>query len=323
MRTGAADPSCSGLSGSGRGVWIFRGEASSRTAVAPRLTRPTDGGLEAATCPGIERTDIPGLAPFRATVTAMSPAAFALLVLVGFAAGLASSMVGLASLISYPALLAFGLSPVAANVTNTVALSINGVGAIAGSRPELSGQGPRVLRLGLAGATGGALGGALLLLTPASAFEKVVPFLIGGASLFILVPRRQPGAGLTGHSGHTGHSAWLTFAAGVIAIYAGYFGAAAGVLLLALLLTFTSDPLPRSGALKNVTLAAANALAAIGFAFFGPVDWAVALPLSLGCLAGGRLGPVLVRRIPTGPLRLVIALAGVGLAIKLGLKAYR
>ncbi len=250
----------------------------------------------------------------------MSPAAFVLLVLVGFAAGLASSMVGLASLISYPALLAFGLSPVAANVTNTVALSLNGVGAIAGSRPELSGQGPRVLRLGLAGLTGGALGGALLLLTPASAFEKVVPFLIGGASLFILVPRREPGAG---HAGHTGHSAWLTFAAGVVAIYAGYFGAAAGVLLLALLLTFTSDPLPRSGALKNVTLAAANAVAAIGFAFFGPVDWAVALPLSLGCLAGGRLGPVLVRRIPTGPLRLLIALAGVGLALKLGLKAWR
>jgi hypothetical protein len=249
----------------------------------------------------------------------MSPAAFALLVLVGFAAGLASSMVGLASLISYPALLAFGLSPVAANVTNTVALSVNGVGAIAGSRPELAGQGPRVLRLALAGLTGGALGGALLLLTPASAFEKVVPFLIGGASLFILAPRRDLGAG----AGHATHSPWITFGAGVIAIYAGYFGAAAGVLLLALLLAFTSDPLPRSGALKNVTLAAANSVAAIGFALFGPVDWAVALPLSIGCLAGGRLGPVLVRRVPTGPLRLVIALAGVGLALKLGLKAYR
>ena len=247
----------------------------------------------------------------------MPPTEFALLVLTGFAAGLASSMVGLASLISYPALLAFGLSPVAANVTNTVALSVNGLGAIAGSRPVLAGQGPRVLRLALAGLTGGALGCALLLLTPASAFEKVVPVLIGSASLFILVPRRQQAAG------HAGHSGWITLAAGVIAIYAGYFGAAAGVLLLALLLTFTSDPLPRSGALKNVTLAAANSVAAIGFAFFGPVDWAVALPLSIGCLAGGRLGPVLVRRVPTGPLRLVIAVAGVGLAIKLGLKAYR
>jgi uncharacterized membrane protein YfcA len=226
-------------------------------------------------------------------------------------------MVGLASLISYPALLAIGLPPVAANVTNTVALSVNGVGAIAGSRPELAGQGPRVLRLALAGLTGGALGGALLLLTPASAFEKVVPFLIGGASLFILVPRREQGAG------HAGHSPWITFAAGVIAIYAGYFGAAAGVLLLALLLTFTSDPLPRSGALKNVTLAAANSVAAIGFALFGPVDWAVALPLSIGCLAGGRLGPVLVRRIPTGPFRIVIAVAGVGLAVRLGIKAWR
>jgi uncharacterized membrane protein YfcA len=249
----------------------------------------------------------------------MSMARFALLLFVGFAAGLASSAVGLASLISYPAMLALGLSPVAANVTNTVALSLNGVGAISSSGPELAGQRGRALRFGLAGALGGGLGGTLLLLTPASSFERLVPLLIGGASLFILVPKRTPAPG----SELRPQSPWVTAAAAVIAVYGGYFGAAAGVMMLAVLLRFNGDALPRAAAFKNVVLAAANTTAAVGFAFFGPVDWAVALPLSLGCLAGGRTGPWLVRRMPSGPLRLVIGLLGVGLALRLGYKAYR
>jgi uncharacterized membrane protein YfcA len=249
----------------------------------------------------------------------MSIGKFALLVVVGIGGGLTASIAGLASLVSYPALLALGLSPIAANVTNTVALTLNGVGSIAGSRPELIGQRARVIRLSLAATAGGALGGALLLLTPATAFEKVVPWLIGGASLFILTPRRRAAAG----EREPAHSPWVMLATGAIGIYAGYFGAASGVMMFALLLTFAGDSLPRSVAVKNVAMGAANAVAAIFFIFLGPVDWAVALPLSLGFLTGGRLGPVVVRRLPTGPLKVVIALGGLGLALRLGFQAYR
>ncbi|RSS31139.1 TSUP family transporter, partial [Streptomyces sp. WAC05858] len=111
----------------------------------------------------------------------------ALLVSAGVASGLAGSIAGLASLFSYPALLAVGLPPVAANVTNTVALFSNTVGTAAGSRAELRGQRDRLLRLGVIAALGGAVGAALLLGTPSSAFETVVPWLIALGSVLILV----------------------------------------------------------------------------------------------------------------------------------------
>src|SRR3954465_14540902 len=111
----------------------------------------------------------------------MSVGEFALLVLAGVGAGLTGSIAGLASLISYPALLATGIPPVTANVTNTVAMVLNGIGAASASTPELEGQGRRLRRLTGAAALGGAAGAALLLLTPSSAFERVVPWLIAGA----------------------------------------------------------------------------------------------------------------------------------------------
>jgi uncharacterized membrane protein YfcA len=109
----------------------------------------------------------------------------------------------------------------------------------------------------------------------------------------------------------------------VVAIYGGYFGAAAGVLLLALLLVTTAESLPRGNAMKNLLLGLANAVAAVAFVAFGPVRWSAVIPLAAGCLFGGRLGPVIVRRVPAAPLRILIACAGVGLAIRLGVDAYR
>jgi uncharacterized membrane protein YfcA len=107
-----------------------------------------------------------------------------------------------------------------------------------------------------------------------------------------------------------------------VAVYGGYFGAAAGVLQLALLLVALPVSLLQANGLKNVLSGAANAVAAVGFALFGPVVWSAALPLALGLLVGGRLGPVLARRLPTAVLRVGIALAGIGLAVKLGLDAF-
>jgi uncharacterized membrane protein YfcA len=108
----------------------------------------------------------------------------------------------------------------------------------------------------------------------------------------------------------------------LIAIYGGYFGAAAGVVMLALLLGARQDTLARTNAVKNVILGGANATAALAFCLFAPVDWPAVAPLALGLLAGGRLGPVVVRHADDRVLRAVIGLAGIGLAIKLGVDAY-
>lgn len=247
----------------------------------------------------------------------MSAREFLQLLLAGIGGGLTGSIAGLASLVSYPALLALGLTPVAANVTNTVALTLNSVGSISGSRPELRGQRARVLPLLGVAVLGGLIGGLLLLLTPSDSFEKIVPWLIALASGLMFLPRRR-----WADEPRSGHPALLAIGVGVIGIYGGYFGAAAGVLMLALLLQLIDQSVARSNALKNITLGGANAVAAVGFALFGPVNWAVALPLALGFLIGGRLGPGVVRRALETPLRIIIALSGLGLAIRLGYQAY-
>jgi uncharacterized membrane protein YfcA len=240
-----------------------------------------------------------------------------LLVAAGVAGGLTGSIAGLASLFTYPALLATGLGAISANVTNTVALVCVTAGAVPASRPELRGQGRRVLALGAAAVLGGAVGATLLLLTSDAAFERIAPWLIAAAALVILLaPRPQHGEG-RGEGG-----AGLAAAVFAIGVYAGYFGAAAGVVLLALLLTTTRDELPVSNAIKNAVLGFANVIAAVAFALAADVDWVRALPLAAGLLVGGRLGPVVVRRAPARLVRTVIGIAGLGLALKLGLDAY-
>lgn len=241
------------------------------------------------------------------------------LVLAGFGGGLTGSMAGLASLVSYPALLAVGLAPVSANVTNTVALVFSSVGSVWGSAPELRGQRARARRLGVLAVAGGVAGGLLLLLTPGALFARLVPWLIGAGSLAILARRHAEPV-----DSDAPVPGWEVAAAVfAIGLYGGYFGAAAGVIMLAVLMWSTGDGLPRTNALKNVLLGLANGVAAVAFAVFGPVRWTAVVPLAAGFLVGGRLGPVLVRRLPAGPLRLAIALAGLVLAVRLGLQAYR
>jgi uncharacterized membrane protein YfcA len=247
----------------------------------------------------------------------MSATHAALLLLAGIAAGLVGSVSGLASVISYPALLAIGLPPVTANVTNTIALVFSGIGSTLSSQPELRGQLGRLKVLSSIAVAGGITGGVLLLVTPASTFERVVPWLIGIASLCVLIPRPKAHPELG-----TSDRGWVMLGVLLISCYAGYFGAAAGVLLLALLLATTAETLAQSNAVKNAVLFCANGVAALYFAFFGDVRWLAAAPLGLGFLVGGLLGPPVVRRLPAGPLRLVIATAGVAIAIRLALQVY-
>jgi uncharacterized protein len=253
----------------------------------------------------------------------------AVLLGVGVVAGIVSTVASLASVVSYPALLAVGLSPVSANVTNTVALMFTAVGAAAGSRPELTGQAHRVRTLGLLTAAGGGAGAALLLLTPPRGFEYAAPLLIAFGSLLLLFRRQvphqehadggEPGGGMSTAS----RPGWLSRAAVFgVAIYIGYFGAAGGIIMLAVLVRMYAQSLARTNALKNMIAGLANAVAGIGFAIFGPVRWSAAAPLAAGFLIGGWIGPALVRRLPADVLRIVIGCCGLAVASRLALSTY-
>jgi len=193
-------------------------------------------------------------------------------------------------------------------------------GAAAGARRELAGQRPRILRIGAIMAAGGALGAAVLLLAPPGAFALAVPVLISSAAVLVLVQPRlsalapRPGAE---------QSRWRLAALFAVAVYLGYFGAAGGVLVLAALTAMISEPLIRVNAIKNVVSGAANLVAATVFALYAPVDWAFVPPLAAGFLIGGYTGQRLARRLPAGALRVVVATAGLALAVKLGISAYR
>ncbi|MEV4325288.1 sulfite exporter TauE/SafE family protein [Microbispora rosea] len=237
---------------------------------------------------------------------------------IGLVAGVVSTVVSLASIVSYPALLAFGLPPLAANVTNTVALLFTGVGAAAGSRPELAGQARLVGRLGLAAGLGGAAGAGLLLVTPPRTFEMVAPVLVAGASLLLLLRPPRPGRVSLGGDSGLGLRACVF----CVAVYTGYFGAAGGIIMFAVLAAALDRPAVGVNAVKNVVSALANAVAAVWFAVLGPVDWAAVGPLAVGFLVGGWIGPAVARRLPGQTLRLAAALCGLAVAVKLGVDAY-
>jgi uncharacterized membrane protein YfcA len=247
----------------------------------------------------------------------------ALLAAAGIAGGLAGSIAGLASVATYPALLLIGLPPVTANVTNTVALVFNGIGSVWGSRPELKGQGRWIKRIAPVTAIGGAAGAALLLTTPAEGFERAVPILLGVASIAILLPAvSNRYARVASHQRHIATVLLESGAIFLISIYGGYFGAAAGVLLLALLLRAGGATLAHANASKNVILGVANGVAAVIFAVLAPVNWLAVVALGVGCLLGSRLGPIVVRRAPSGLMKVMIGAAGLALAIKLGVDTY-
>jgi uncharacterized membrane protein YfcA len=182
---------------------------------------------------------------------------------------------------------------------------------------------------------GGGAGAALLLITPPQTFVRVAPVLIGAASLALLVPPRQdraprggagPGQDERGRGAGPGRHErrpWLLAGVFGVAVYIGYFGAAGGIVMLALLIAMVAEPLARVNAVKNMLGAVTNAVAAAAFAVFGHVDWAAVVPLAGGFLVGGWAGPALVRRIPGRVLRAGVAVCGLAVAVRLGISAYR
>jgi uncharacterized protein len=235
----------------------------------------------------------------------------------GVLAGMVGSAGGIASLISYPVLLAVGLAPKPANVADTLAFVASLPGSALGSRPELQGQGRQIVRFVPLAIAGSAAGAVLLLLTPAGVFGRIVPFLVAFAALALLVQPRVA-AWLDQRPGNGGRF-WPQCGLLAVWVFDGYWGVGAGVMALAVLALAVESHLARANALKNVLLGVADIACSIVFILYGPVRWAAVVPLALGVLVGSRSGPSLTRRIPAGVLRIVVALVGLGLAVFLWL----
>ena len=238
-----------------------------------------------------------------------------LLAAAGFGAGAVNAIAGGGSLISFPALLAVGYPSVTANVTNSIALLPGYLGGSLAYRRELAGQGGRIRALAATTAFGAAAGAALLLLSPASVFEAIVPWLILAACLLLaLQPRAAAFARRSRRARSTGA---LHLALFVAAVYGGYFGAGLGIVLLALLGVLIRDDMQRLNALKGVLSLLVAVVSALGFALFGPVAWGAAAIIGVACLLGGIAGVRLARRLSAPLLRAVVITYGVIVAIVL------
>src|SRR4051794_15700001 len=246
----------------------------------------------------------------------MTPLEGVAVVAAGFWAGAINTIVGSGSLLTFPTLLAVGYDAVTANVSNTLGLVPGSVSGAVGYRRELKGQRRRVLILLPAAILGGLAGGILLLAAP-GAFRDVVPFLILIAVVLVLIQpritRRRLAAGRVQH--HPGPV--LQIGTFLTAVYGGYFGAAQGVILLALLGLTLDDDLQRLNGVKNVIAAVVNGVAAAYFALTTDVAWVVVLILVVSSIVGGQLGAHWGRRIPAQVLRVLIAVVGTTVAVVL------
>jgi uncharacterized membrane protein YfcA len=233
-------------------------------------------------------------------------------------AGVMNSIAGGGTLLTFPALIAAGLSPLAANATSTVALLPAALSSMLGYRDELTGARRWALALALPSLIGGGLGALLLLHTTNATFERVVPWLVLGAtSLFLL--QRPLLRWVRGHQHQSraerdmesrGPAASLLAIQLLVGIYGGYFGAGVGILMLAALGFMGFANIHRMNGLKNWGGFCMNLVAAVTFAASGIVDWPVALSMAVGSIAGGYLGARGAQRIPQSLIR--GAVAGIG-----------
>ncbi|MCK7621879.1 sulfite exporter TauE/SafE family protein [Streptomyces sp. RS10V-4] len=243
----------------------------------------------------------------------------------GLGAGTINTIVGSGTLITFPVLLAVGLPPVTANVSNSLGLVPGSISGAIGYRRELAGQGRRVLRFSAAALTGGLAGAVLLLALPAGAFQAVVPALIALALVLVVIQPRLAAAvrARRERNGTTAHrDGGIALFTGLLlaSAYGGYFGAAQGVLYLSLMGVLLSDDLQRLNALKNVLAALVNGVAVLFFLFVAHFDWTAVLLIAAGSALGGQLGAKVGRRLPPTALRAVIVAVGLAAIVQLLLK---
>lgn len=236
-----------------------------------------------------------------------------LIFLAAVVAGFINAMAGGGTLVSFPVLLAVGISPVVANVTNTVALVPGTIGGMWAQRNEFQSQYRRLMKLLPVAIVGGVGGGLLILNTSESAFKSIIPYLILLATLLLAAQVRIKNwvVARIGHA-HTEHHNPVFMLSLVLlaAIYGGYFGAGLGVILMAVLGLVTDDSMTRLNFLKQALGFAINLAAAIYFAFSGKVDWMVALVMVFGSLSGGLIGGKLAGKIKPELLRWIVVCSG-------------
>lgn len=243
----------------------------------------------------------------------------ALLVLVaGVWAGAINTLVGSGSLVTFPVLLAVGFPPLTANVSNNLGLVPGSVSGAFGFRRELSGQRGRILRFAPASALGGVAGAVLLLALPSSVFDAIVPaFVALGLVLVVLQPRINRWLARHRRADAHEHSAPALLATGITGVYGGYFGAAQGILLLAILGIAIDDELQRVNALKVVLAGLVNFVAAVIFIVAAHIAWGAAALIAVGSTIGGQLGARVGRRLPAPALRAMIVVVGLAAIAKL------
>jgi uncharacterized protein len=246
-----------------------------------------------------------------------SPAALAFLLVAGLFAGAVNAVAGGGSLLVFPALLAVGFSPLAANVTNSVAQWPGYLGIVAGARRDLTGQRRRILLTSAVAVVGSAVGCALLLVLPGEVFDTVVPVLVLLASVLLgLQPYLKRWIGVP-DLGAPDRRGVLLPAVFLAAIYGGYFGGALGVILIATLSLCAGDGLVRLNALKGLLSLVIATVTVVIFAIGAPVDWLAVALLAPTTLVGGFLGARLARRLPENVLRWAVVLLGLGVGIYL------
>jgi uncharacterized protein len=245
-----------------------------------------------------------------------------ILFVAGTAAGTINTVVGSGSLITFPALLALGYPPVLANVTNNVGVLPGSISGAIAYRRELAGQWRSLWPLACSSAIGGLSGALFLLVLPAAAFDMIVPVLIIGACVLVVAAPRLKLWALKRRTeieaktdGKSAPQVGLATATGLTGVYGGYFGAAQGVILLAILSILLPGDLQRANAFKNVLAAVANGAAAVVFVFTTQIAWLAGGVIAIGAILGGQIGASVGRRLPAVVYRVVIVLIGLAAVV--------
>lgn len=255
----------------------------------------------------------------------MTPAEVVLVVAAGLGAGVLSSTVGVASLLSFPILVGLGIPPVVANVSNTLGLIPGGIGGVAGYRREVREAGRIAYAIVAVCAIGAIIGAALLLGLPPGVFEAIVPYLILFTCLLVGIQPRVAAWLRARHERRHGEalaerrhmSPMTTFFATVTGVYGGYFGAGAGVMMVAVLGLGTDLELRVVNGLKTLSLMVGNIVAGLIFVFVADPRWDAAALLAAGSLVGGYVGARMGRKLPDAAFRWAVVAAGVVAALLL------
>ncbi|MGW2329069.1 sulfite exporter TauE/SafE family protein [Streptomyces sp. NPDC001700] len=255
----------------------------------------------------------------------MTPWEMVAVFVAGVGAGGINSVVGSGTLITFPVLLATGLPPVTATVSNALGLIPGSVSGAIGYRKELAGQGRRVLKLSAGALVGGLAGATLLLTLPSTAFERIVPTLVGLALVLVLLQpviskrvraRREKSEGRAKRDGGLGLLVGLTLAS----VYGGYFAAAQGIIYMSLMGMLLDEPMQRLNGIKNVLAAVVNSVAALFFLFAADFNWTAVVLIAVGSALGGMTGAAVGRRFSPAALRALIVTVGTAAIVQLVLR---